>query len=198
LKSSWASSHTSGLKPGFSASAFFMSTSIASSTCAYFPCITSSCCCVHKPTRNAFSRKRRSAVSWRNLRRYSARAVNMRYGSFVPSVTKSSMSTPMYASSLPRMSGSYAGITLNFSKPAFFCAVMSASESFFVSRALMSAKVRNSSALKFGFGWKRCGSALARLLSGVSAEVAAAFGTEPSISGEDEHNGPHSLMCSRA
>ena len=42
--------------------------------------------------------RRKSALSCRNNKRYSAREVNMRYGSFVPWVTRSSISTPMYAS----------------------------------------------------------------------------------------------------
>ena len=38
---------------------------------------------------------RRSALSWRSINRYSARLVNMRYGSSTPRVTRSSISTPM-------------------------------------------------------------------------------------------------------
>mmetsp|Transcript_44080 Transcript_44080/g.60214 ORF Transcript_44080/g.60214 Transcript_44080/m.60214 type:complete len:247 (-) Transcript_44080:331-1071(-) len=41
---------------------------------------------------------RRSALSLRRESLYSAREVNMRYGSLVPFVTRSSMSTPMYPS----------------------------------------------------------------------------------------------------
>ena len=40
---------------------------------------------------------RRSALSCRSSSRYSARLVNMRYGSSTPQVTRSSISTPMYA-----------------------------------------------------------------------------------------------------
>ncbi len=42
--------------------------------------------------------KRISALSWRNNKRCSARDVNIRYGSSVPLVTKSSINTPIYDS----------------------------------------------------------------------------------------------------
>ena len=45
-------------------------------------------------------------MSSRRRSRYSAREVNIRYGSCAPLVTRSSISTPMYASDLPRMTGS--------------------------------------------------------------------------------------------
>ena len=45
---------------------------------------------------------RTSALSARRSRRCSARLVNIRYGSLVPFVTRSSISTPMYASARPQ------------------------------------------------------------------------------------------------
>ncbi len=51
--------------------------------------------------------KRKSAVSCRRLILYSARDVIMRYGSSVPLVVKSSISTPIYASSRPSTNGGF-------------------------------------------------------------------------------------------
>ena len=47
------------------------------------------------PIRRPSGVSRRSALSCRSSRRYSARLVNMRYGSSTPRVTRSSISTPM-------------------------------------------------------------------------------------------------------
>ena len=48
-----------------------------------------------RPSSRPFSVRRRSALSSRRISRYSAREVNMRYGSWVPRVIRSSTSTPM-------------------------------------------------------------------------------------------------------
>ena len=89
---------------------------------AYFASTRESCSCVFNPAAAAYFVSRLSAVSCRSFKRYSARAVNIRYGSFVPSVTRSSIKTPIYASSRPRTSGDHSGIMRNFSNPASFCA----------------------------------------------------------------------------
>ncbi len=47
------------------------------------------------PTWRPSSVSRKSALSWRSVRRYSARLVNIRYGSSTPRVTRSSIKTPM-------------------------------------------------------------------------------------------------------
>mmetsp|Transcript_29212 Transcript_29212/g.91473 ORF Transcript_29212/g.91473 Transcript_29212/m.91473 type:complete len:226 (+) Transcript_29212:310-987(+) len=49
--------------------------------------------------------RRASALSARSISRHSAREVNMRYGSVVPRVTRSSTSTPMYPWCRPTVSG---------------------------------------------------------------------------------------------
>ncbi|MPN59277.1 hypothetical protein SDC9_206998 [bioreactor metagenome] len=54
--------------------------------------------CFCSPTDKPFAVRRWSQLSWRRFKRYSARLVNMRYGSWVPMVTRSSMRTPVYAS----------------------------------------------------------------------------------------------------
>jgi hypothetical protein len=51
------------------------------------------------PRRRPCSVRRRSALSSRSCSRYSARDVNIRYGSVTPRVMRSSTSTPRYASS---------------------------------------------------------------------------------------------------
>ena len=48
-----------------------------------------------RPTRRPSSVRRRSALSCRSRSRYSARLVNIRYGSSTPRVTRSSIRTPM-------------------------------------------------------------------------------------------------------
>mmetsp|Transcript_21826 Transcript_21826/g.54095 ORF Transcript_21826/g.54095 Transcript_21826/m.54095 type:complete len:252 (+) Transcript_21826:274-1029(+) len=58
-----------------------------------------------RPNSFPFCVNRRSALSARREIRYSARDVNIRYGSEVPLVTKSSTNTPMYPSSLPTIKG---------------------------------------------------------------------------------------------
>ena len=58
------------------------------------------------PTRTPIGTRRSSALSCRSSRRYSEREVIMRYGSFVPRVTRSSISVPMYPSARSSTSGS--------------------------------------------------------------------------------------------
>ncbi len=60
------------------------------------------------PTWYASGVRRRSALSERSSSRCSAREVNMRYGSWISLVTRSSISTPMYASSRRRIKASSA------------------------------------------------------------------------------------------
>ena len=48
-----------------------------------------------KPMRAAKGERRKSALSWRSNRRISARLVNIRYGSSVPRVMRSSIMTPI-------------------------------------------------------------------------------------------------------
>mmetsp|Transcript_50405 Transcript_50405/g.151815 ORF Transcript_50405/g.151815 Transcript_50405/m.151815 type:complete len:203 (+) Transcript_50405:935-1543(+) len=78
------------------------------------------------PYSAAFRVRRKSALSARREMRYSAREVNIRYGSFVPRVTRSSMRTPMYPSSLPKTKGD-AGESprraANAARPAFAPAI---------------------------------------------------------------------------
>src|SRR5439155_607740 len=52
---------------------------------------------VTRPARRPSGVRRRSALSCRSKRRYSARLVNKRYGSSTPRVTRSSRRTPMKA-----------------------------------------------------------------------------------------------------
>ena len=59
-----------------------------------------------KPSSRPLAVKRMSALSSRSNKRYSARLVNIRYGSLVPNVARSSMSTPVYASSRRGVQGS--------------------------------------------------------------------------------------------
>jgi hypothetical protein len=57
----------------------------------------SNCCCRTGPTQPIvipFPVRRWSALSARNVSRYSAREVNIRYGSVIPRVTRSSIITP--------------------------------------------------------------------------------------------------------
>ena len=58
-----------------------------------------------RPNRRPRGVNRRSALSWRSNRRYSARLVNIRYGSSTPRMTRSSIMTPIYASSRRNISG---------------------------------------------------------------------------------------------
>mmetsp|Transcript_23377 Transcript_23377/g.56423 ORF Transcript_23377/g.56423 Transcript_23377/m.56423 type:complete len:203 (-) Transcript_23377:1823-2431(-) len=72
---------------------------------------------VTNPCSAPFRVSRRSALSALRLILYSALDVNILYGSDVPFVTRSSMSTPMYASSLPRTNGA-GGLSPRYAAPA--------------------------------------------------------------------------------
>mmetsp|Transcript_18050 Transcript_18050/g.58423 ORF Transcript_18050/g.58423 Transcript_18050/m.58423 type:complete len:216 (-) Transcript_18050:1038-1685(-) len=78
----------------------------ASLTAASRARATSSRAPATNPSRAPTSDIRTSALSARRLRRYSARELNMRYGSEVPRLTRSSTSTPRYDSARPVTSGS--------------------------------------------------------------------------------------------
>ena len=74
------------------------SRSHSASTARYFSSTASYRASEIRPMRWPMALRRSSALSCRCNRRYSEREVMMRYGSFVPFVTRSSISVPMYPS----------------------------------------------------------------------------------------------------